>query len=60
MNALMGCIIPAISEVRNALRYLMEDKVNNEIMLGLYGQPAVPTTMSKELLVFYYIEFKSN
>ena len=55
MNALIGCIIPAISEVRNALRYLMEDKVNNEIMLGFtHGQPAVPTTMSKELLVFYY------
>ena len=55
MNALMGCIIPAISEVRNTLRYLMEDKVNNEIMLGFtHGQPAVPTTMSKELLVFYY------
>lgn len=55
MNALIGCIIPAISEVKNELRYLMEDKVNNEIMLGFtHGQPAVPTTMSKELIVFYY------
>ena len=55
MNAIMGCIIPLISEIINALRYLMEDKVNNQIMLGFtHGQPAVPTTMSKELLVFYY------
>ena len=47
-------IIPEISKITEAIHTFI-DNTNNDVMLGFtHGQPAVPTSMSKELLVFKY------
>lgn len=53
-NGLIFCIIPEIKKIEHAIAtftYNTED----DVMLGFtHGQPAVPTTMKKELFVFCY------
>ena len=54
-NALSTCIFTEISAIIDALKMFMFDTKKDDVMLGFtHGQPAVPTTMTKELLVFYY------
>ena len=54
-NALNGCIFPELDSIINTLKTFMINMKNDDIMLGFtHGQPAVPTTMTKELWVFYY------
>jgi len=53
-NGLHYCIIPSIKNIIESLS-LFSYNCKDDIMLGYtHGQPAVPTTMRKELLVFYY------
>ena len=53
-NGLYYCIIPTIKNIVTSLS-LFSYNTKDDIMLGYtHGQPAVPTTMRKELLVFYY------
>ena len=54
-NALNRCIFPELDSIINTLKTFMINMKNDDIMLGfIHGQPAVPTTMTKELWVFYY------
>ena len=51
-NGLHYCIIPSIKNIIESLS-LFSYNCKDDIMLGYtHGQPAVPTTMRKELLVF--------
>ena len=53
-NGLYYCVIPIIKDIVTSLS-LFSYNTKDDIMLGYtHGQPAVPTTMRKELLVFYY------
>ena len=53
-NALFEITIPEIYKIMDSIDKFVSN-VNNDIMLGFtHGQPAVPTTMTKELKVFYY------
>lgn len=54
-DGLFNCIIPEINIIINSIKLFVLNTQHNDIMLGFtHGQPAVPTSMSKELLVFYY------
>lgn len=53
-NGLINSIIPEMKEIVNAIATFARN-TQDDIMLGFtHGQPAVPTTMRKELLVFFY------
>lgn len=53
-NALFQHIIPEIDNIINSIN-LFASNTNDDVMLGFtHGQPAVPTTMAKELFVFKY------
>tara|TARA_Y100001970_G_C14227415_1_gene856521 strand:- start:1149 stop:2483 length:1335 start_codon:yes stop_codon:yes gene_type:complete len=53
-NAMNNIIIPNIQNIKNKIIEL-SNKMKYNIMLGFtHGQPAVPTTMGKELFVFAY------
>ena len=53
-NGLHYCIIPTIQDIITSIS-LFSYNTKYDTMLGYtHGQPAVPTTMRKEILVFYY------
>jgi len=53
-NALFETIIPELYKIMSSIDKFVSN-VNDDIMLGFtHGQPAVPTTMKKELMVFNY------
>lgn len=53
-ESLFSCIIPEISKITMGIKYFIQN-ISNDIMLSFtHGQPAVPTTMSKEFQVFIY------
>ena len=53
-NGLHYCIIPTIQDIITSIS-LFSYNTKDDTMLGYtHGQPAVPTTMRKEILVFYY------
>lgn len=48
-------LIPTICELIDTIVQFTKNEKGNDIMVGFtHGQPAVPTSMSKELLVFSY------
>lgn len=53
-NGLVDCVIPEIKKIENAIITFTQN-TKDDVMLGFtHGQPAVPTTMKKELFVFFY------
>lgn len=53
-NGLIDCIIPEIKKISSAINTFTQN-TKDDVMLGFtHGQPAVPTTMTKELFVFFY------
>ncbi len=53
-ESLFSCIIPNISKIMLNIQSFIQN-IGNDSMLGFtHGQPAVPTTMSKEFQVFIY------
>ena len=54
-ESLFSCIIPNISKIVSNINYFIQNLGPFSTMLGFtHGQPAVPTTMSKEFHVFVY------
>lgn len=53
-DALMLCIIPEISKIIDGIELFIQDTQNTTMLGFTHGQPAVPTTMGKELHVFQY------
>jgi adenylosuccinate lyase len=54
-ESLFSCIIPNISKIVSNINYFIQNLGSFSTMLGFtHGQPAVPTTMSKEFHVFVY------
>lgn len=54
-DAMAHNIIPEITSIMDAIALCISNINNDDIMLGsTHGQPAVPTTMTKELYVFIY------
>lgn len=53
-DAMISIIIPIITNIKDKITNLSND-MKYDVMLGFtHGQPAVPTTMGKELFVFAY------
>lgn len=53
-DAIKSVIIPTLQNLANSIR-IHASSMKNDVMLAFtHGQPAVPTTMGKELYVFYY------
>ena len=53
-ESLFSCIIPNISKIMLNIQSFIQN-IGDDTMLGFtHGQPAVPTTMSKEFQVFIY------
>ena len=48
-------IIPALNEIIHILKHLVRSNKNTVMISFTHGQPAVPTTVGKELLVFLYL-----
>jgi adenylosuccinate lyase len=53
-KGIVKCIIPCIEVMMNELVMLSKDMANDIMLSFTHGQPAVPTTMGKELSVFLY------
>jgi adenylosuccinate lyase len=51
-GAYQNVVIPAIKDVRNALHTFGEDTSSISMMAYTHGQPASPTRLGKEILVF--------
>lgn len=48
-------VLPYLNGIIDTINTISIDRFSDDVMLGFtHGQPAVPTTMSKELLVFSY------
>ena len=53
-DAMISIIIPAITNIKDKI-ITLSNNMKYDVMLGFtHGQPAVPTTMGKELFVFAY------
>ena len=53
-HAFQQTIIPALNEIIHILKHLVRSNKNTVMISFTHGQPAVPTTVGKELLVFLY------
>lgn len=48
-------VLPTLNAIIDTINTISIDRFRDDVMLGFtHGQPAVPTTMSKELMVFSY------
>jgi len=53
-ESLFSCIIPEISKLTIGIKHFIQNISNDTMLSFTHGQPAVPTTMSKEFQVFIY------
>jgi len=53
-ESLFSCIIPEISKLTMGIKQFIQNISNDTMLSFTHGQPAVPTTMSKEFQVFVY------
>ena len=53
-QSLLSCIIPEISKLTMGIKHFIQNISNDTMLSFTHGQPAVPTTMSKEFQVFVY------
>lgn len=53
-NGLKKIILPALEQILNKLKELSRNNKNIPLLSLTHGQPATPTTIGKELAVFYF------